>query len=299
MLPLAMILGAVAYPLVSYIAFLTPYLIFLMLLVTFCKLSPHQIRIYPAHLWLLCIQLIGSITAYYLLRPYDPLIAQGAMICLLAPTATSSPVITGMLGGNVAFLTTYILLCNVAVAVFAPLFFSFMGSQSDMTFLSSFLFICKRVIPLLLLPLLVALGMRKFTPGIHRKIAEIPQVGFYLWAIALIIVMGQTMNFLMAQDNPDFRSEIGLAFVALVICCGQFLVGRRIGRKYGDPISSGQGLGQKNTILAIWMAQTYLTPISSLAPAAYVVWQNIINSYQLWLKAHRESNQPTNVPSQR
>jgi len=46
-------------------------------------------------------------------------------------------------------------------------------------------------------------------------------------------------------------------------------------------------LGQKNTILAIWMAQMYLNPISSIAPGAYVLWQNIINSYQVWL--HRKN----------
>ena len=49
-------------------------------------------------------------------------------------------------------------------------------------------------------------------------------------------------------------------------------------------ISGGQALGQKNTILAIWMAHTYLNPLSSVAPGSYVLWQNIINSWQLWKK---------------
>ena len=30
------------------------------------------------------------------------------------------------------------------------------------------------------------------------------------------------------------------------------------------------------------MAQTWLDPLASVAPAAYVVWQNIVNSIQLW-----------------
>ena len=47
-------------------------------------------------------------------------------------------------------------------------------------------------------------------------------------------------------------------------------------------------MGQKNTILAIWMAQTYLNPLSSIVPAAYVLWQNLINSYQLWRKQRRQ-----------
>jgi BASS family bile acid:Na+ symporter len=47
-------------------------------------------------------------------------------------------------------------------------------------------------------------------------------------------------------------------------------------------VAGGQGLGQKNTVLAIWMAQTFLNPISSIAPGAYVLWQNMFNSWQVW-----------------
>jgi len=40
----------------------------------------------------------------------------------------------------------------------------------------------------------------------------------------------------------------------------------------------------KNTVLAVWMAQSFLDPISSIAPTAYIVWQNFVNSYQIWKK---------------
>ncbi|MCD8192975.1 MAG: transporter, partial [Tannerellaceae bacterium] len=116
-------------------------------------------------------------------------------------------------------------------------------------------------------------------------------LSFYLWAISLTIVTGNTVKFLVTQDTPDYKVEIGLAMVALIICVAQFIIGRRIGWRYNDPVSSGQGLGQKNTILAIWMAQVYLNPVSSVAPAAYVLWQNIINSYQLWLKGKKDKQQ--------
>jgi BASS family bile acid:Na+ symporter len=58
-----------------------------------------------------------------------------------------------------------------------------------------------------------------------------------------------------------------------------------MGAACGDKVAGTQGLGQKNTVLAIWMALTYLNPISSVAPAAYVAWQNTINSLQLYFKA--------------
>lgn len=30
------------------------------------------------------------------------------------------------------------------------------------------------------------------------------------------------------------------------------------------------------------MAQSFLDPISSIAPTAYIVWQNFVNSYQIY-----------------
>lgn len=287
MLPLAMLTGALSYRLVGYISFLTPYLIFTMLLLTFCKLSPREMRLHPLHKWLLLIQLVGCVIVYGLVYLYDPVVAQGALICVLAPTATSAAVITGMLGGSVAFLTNYVLLCNIGVAIMAPVLFSFMGSQSEMPFFESFLFICRQVGPLLILPLVFAWSLRAFLPKLHARILSVHKLSFYLWAVALTIVTGSTVRFLVEQQDPDYTVEIGLAVVSLVICVGQFLLGRRLGKTYGDPVSSGQGLGQKNTILAIWMAQVYLNPIASIAPAAYVLWQNSINSYQLWLKGRK------------
>ncbi len=287
MLPLAMLTGALSYRWVGYISFLTPYLIFTMLLLTFCKLSPREMRLHPLHKWLLLIQLVGCVVVYGLVYLYDPVVAQGALICVLAPTATSAAVITGMLGGSVAFLTNYVLLCNIGVAIMAPVLFSFMGSQSEMPFFESFLFICRQVGPLLILPLVFAWSLRAFLPILHARILSVHKLSFYLWAVALTIVTGSTVRFLVEQQDPDYTVEIGLAVVSLVICVGQFLLGRRLGKRYGDPVSSGQGLGQKNTILAIWMAQVYLNPIASIAPAAYVLWQNSINSYQLWLKGRK------------
>ena len=70
----------------------------------------------------------------------------------------------------------------------------------------------------------------------------------------------------------------------------QFGVGRLIGRRYNDAVAGGQSLGQKNTILAVWLSQAFLDPVSSVAPTAYIVWQNLVNSFQLYLKGKRENS---------
>ncbi|MDR1097063.1 MAG: transporter [Tannerella sp.] len=289
-LPIAMITGALTHQWVSRLSFLTPSLLFVMLLLTFCKISFKDIRFHPAQAWLLLIQLAGSIGLYYLILPFDPVIAQAAMLCLLMPTATAAAVITGMLGGNVGFLTTYVLFCNVAVAVAAPVYFSLTGMHGELTFMQSVWYICRKVFPILILPLFVAIALRYGIPKVHKALLGIPKMAYYLWVAALTVVTGTTVNFMLNQDSPDYRTETGLFVTSLILCRLQFVAGRRIGKHYGDPVSSGQGLGQKNTILGIWMAQTYLHPLTALAPAGYILWQNILNARQLYKKEKKRDN---------
>jgi BASS family bile acid:Na+ symporter len=93
------------------------------------------------------------------------------------------------------------------------------------------------------------------------------------------------VSFILKEPASYIPEMIILALVSLLTCLAQFGIGRRIGAACGDKVAGTQGLGQKNTVLAIWMALTYLNPISSVAPAAYVAWQNTINSLQLYFKA--------------
>jgi len=281
-LPLAMIAGAVFYKFFDLLSPSTPYLIFCMLLLTFSKLSPRKVRLSPLHLWLVCIQVVGSVALYFALFNYNTILAESALICVLAPTATSAAVVTGMLGGSIASVTTYTLISNLMVAVVAPILFSLIGTHSDLIFMDSFLQICRKIGPLLILPLFLAWGMQKLTPKTHKKLMSFHGLAFYIWALALMIVTGRTVSFLTKQENPDVGAELLIAFIGLVICIIQFMIGRKIGKKYQKSIAGGQGLMQKNTILAIWMAQSFLNPISSIGPASYVLWQNTLNSWQLW-----------------
>ncbi len=284
MMPLSMLLGAIFYTAAGALSFLTPYLIFIMLFLTYCNLKLNEIRVSWLHLWLILIQLGGSIGVFLLLNPINTVLAQGAMVCVLAPTGTAAPVVTGMLKGNVAGVTAYSLLINICVAVAAPVIFSFVGNNQTLAFIDSFLAIGQRVFVLLIFPFALALFLRKLTPRITDKIGSYSGLAFYVWSFSLVVVTGRTVEFIMKQNNSSVMLEIAVAVSALVVCVSQFLIGRGIGKQYDDTIAGGQGLGQKNTILAIWMAQMYLNPIASIGPGAYVLWQNLVNSYQVWRK---------------
>lgn len=304
-LPISMLTGAIGYlifanatflepakPFVYTLAsYLTPFLIFAQLLLTFCKISPRELMPGPWHGWLLLFQAISSsaLAAALLWIPMSieyKEVFEGAMVCLICPTATAAAVITGKLGGSAPSLTTYTLLSNLLAAVAVPLVFPLVEPHTDITFLTAFLKILSKVFPLLLLPFILAYIFRKFIPPVHRLLLGFHDLAFYLWAVALAIVTGQTVKSLV-DSEAEVYVEILIALGGLITCVLQFYLGKRIGTKYNDRISAGQALGQKNTVLAIWMSYTYLNPLSSVGPGSYVLWQNIFNSYQLWKKRKR------------
>ena len=92
----------------------------------------------------------------------------------------------------------------------------------------------------------------------------------------------------IVDDADNMQIVLLLSIVSLVTCAVQFLFGKVVAGHYGQRISGGQAIGQKNTVLAIWMSLAYLHPLSAVAPGAYVLWQNVVNSYQLWKKRHKE-----------
>ena len=296
-LPIAMMVGVLSYfafkdlealePLLPAARWVSshfpPWLIFFMLLFTFTKIHPKDLWPRKVHLWLLLVQVAGSVGVYLLLHPFNEVVAQSAMICIICPTATAAAIITEKLGGKVDALITYVIEINLVVSVFVPAVFPLIEPHEGLTFFQAFLTILKRVVPLLVMPLVAAWFLRFCLPAVHRWLYEHRGAAFYLWAFSLILVMGQTTKSLV-ESPYSLGVELSIAFVGLVTCVLQFVIGKRIGSRYGDRISAGQGLGQKNTVLAIWMAYTYLNPVTAVAPGCYVVWQNIINSWQLYRK---------------
>lgn len=285
-MPSAMVVGAllcrpIAALEVASHQMITPALIFLMLFVTFCRVSPKQMRPSMLHLWLIVLQLVGCVGVYAALRPFDPVVAQGAMICILAPVAMAAVVIAGMLGANVATMATYSLICNMVVALVAPVVLTFTGT-GECTFSQ----ILARIAPLLIMPFAAAQFCRFVFPRGAKWVGDHSQISFYLWLVSLAVIIARTTSFILDLHGASFATEVWLALAALVICLAQFKIGRALGRRYGDPPAGGQSLGQKNTVLAVWMSQAFLDPISSIAPTAYIVWQNLVNSYQIYKKDH-------------
>ena len=281
-MPLAMIIGAVLCRPLAVVEdvtahTLTPILIAAMLFITFCRVDVRQMRLQLSHLWMLLIQFAGAALVYYITTPLlGETVGQGAMICVMAPIAMAAVVIGGMLGGNVTMMVTYSLVCNLVTALIAPYMLHAFGNGS-----CTFMEIIARVAPTLIAPFAVAQFCRWLLPKVAAWFTAHSSMSFYLWLISLILVMGRTTAFIL-DTEAELLTEIELALVALVLCLVQFKVGRFLGRYTGDVVATTQSVGQKNTIFAIWLSLNFLNPIASIAPTAYIVWQNITNSLQMW-----------------
>ena len=304
-LPIAMLAGILGYfafvsipilapakPFVNeLIGFLQPLLIFAMLFLSFCKVNPYELRMTPLHLWLLLVQ-IGAFCLLGLLLFLFPdtsyrVIIEGAMICMITPTATAAAVVTGKLGGNTQSLVSYTIAINIASAICIPLVLSLVGTSASLSFLPSFLIILHKVFPLLIFPFLAAWVVRVYLPKWHRKLVECAEVAFYLWAVALVIALAVTVRSIV-HSNVSLGYELGIAGISLLCCIVQFAVGKTIGARYHDSIGGGQSLGQKNTVFSIWLGATFLSPVTAIAGGFYSVWHNLFNSYQLYRTRHNQ-----------
>lgn len=304
-LPISMIMGVVLYFVYSALSLpaevrsvashtvsvLQPLLIFAMLFLTFCKVDVSQLKPCRWHVILLLIQslaFVGMAAVLYLFPSTSwRILVEGAMLCLICPTATAAAVVTHKLGGSAAHLTSYTILINMVTAILVPLTVPIIHPQEGMTFVSSFLMILGKVFPLLLCPFILAVILRALAPKVHAFFGRYHGVSFYLWAVALTLAIAVTVKSIVHSDVSVWY-QTGLAAVSLVSCILQFYVGKKVGRPYNDDISAGQALGQKNTVLAIWMGYTFFTPITSVAMGFYSVWHNVFNSYQLYQQRKME-----------
>lgn len=283
-MPLAMVVGAVlCRPLAQLEAasanMLTPLLIASMLFLTFCRIDLRQMRLKWIHLAMLAVQIVGGVVVFVAVKPLlGVVVAQGAMMCVLAPIAMAAVVIGGMLGANVATMVSYSLVCNIVTAVVVPPILHAFGNGT-----CTFVEIISRVAPTLIAPFVVAQALRYTLPRLAKWFANHSSYSFYIWLFSLVLVMGRTTAFIIDTD-ANILTEIELALVALILCLAQFRLGRYMGEKSGDRVAGAQSVGQKNTILAIWLSLNFLNPIASIAPTAYIVWQNFVNSYQIYRK---------------
>ena len=299
-LPVAMTVGTSAYLVFYYVPqldaagdrlgpildVLMPVMVFLTLLITFCKVDFHQMRLHRWHLGVLAAQLLLvalniGIIFYVEADPEQKLLWEAVLTCIIGPSAAAAPVVVGKLGGNISTMTTYTLISAFMSALLIPVVFPLLEQTVHVDFLSALLIILEKVSMVLLLPLALGWTIQHYMEPLRRWVVSQPNLSFYSWAVSLSITTGITVkNIVHSQSSVSLLLLI--AVTTLVLCFVQFIIGRGVGRWLGAEVNAGQALFQKNTGLSIWVAYMYLSPVASIGAGCYVLWQNIINSIEIW-----------------
>lgn len=310
---ISLITGFIGFYIFKYVGFLEPLkqpavtishgimpvLIFIMLLFTFSKVNLKQycFKMWYVYIVLLQIVMVGGLCLLISrLADWDGRFAfEGAMICIFAPTATAAAVIVKKLGGNVPTITTYTLIAGFVTAVIVPVTLPLLPStdlhlDASFTFWRLFGILVGKVCPLLIAPFLLTLLLRWIAPAVNTFIAvKSKDAAFYLWGFALVINVAQMM-YAIDHCEIDAHHVVMIALGGLIACLLQFGIGKLVGGMCHDKISCGQGMGQKNTIISIWISLTFMNPITAVGPGSYMIWQNIINSAQIIRKSKKDLN---------
>ena len=276
-LPVSIAVGSTCYLLFYYVPSLDeagnalapvfdvifPLFVFLTLLITFCKVDYHQLLPHRWHTGVLLAQLLLvalTIGVIFWVEEHaeQKLLWEALLTCIIGPAASAAPVVVGKLGGNINTMTTYVV-----------------------AFLEAFLIILQKVSIVLMLPLVLGWFIKHFLPKLQRRIASMPNLSFYTWAISLSITTGITVKNIV-HSEATIVLLLMIAATTFVLCFIQFAIGRLVGRWLGEEVNAGQALFQKNTALSIWVAYMYLNPVASVGAGCYVLWQNIINSIEIW-----------------
>ena len=308
-LPVAIAVGTVVYLLFYYVPFLDgagetlgevvdaifPFMVFSTLFSTYCRIDFHQMRPHRWHVGILLSQLVLVALNVWIIfcveaNPEQKLLWESVLTCIIGPAATAAPVVTAKIGGNINTMTAYVVISAFASALMIPAAFPLLERGASAGFWEMFFIILQKLAMVLVGPLVLGWLVQHYAKRLCAWIVSIPDLSFYLWAAQLAVTSGVTVRNIVHSDAA-LRTLLMIATMSLILCFVLFLVGRWIGRNLGDEIDGGQASFQKNTALSIWVAYVYLNPVASVGAGCYVLWQNIVNSIELY--EYRKKHSPS------
>ena len=299
-LPVAIALGGVCYLTFYYVPQLDglgdslgefvdaifPLMVFSTLFSTFCRIDFHEMRPHRWHVGVIVTQLVLIALNVWIIfcvegNLWQKILWESLLTCIIGPAATAAPVVTAKIGGNINTMTAFVVFSSFVSALTIPAVFPLLERGAGLDFWSAFFIILQKLAIVLILPLALGWYMQHFAKRVCAWIVSIPDLSFYLWAAQLSVTSGVTVrNIVHCEAGLSLLLMIGI--LSLILCFVLFLIGRSVGHHLGDEINGGQASFQKNTALSIWVAYTYLNPMASVGAGCYVLWQNIINSLELW-----------------
>jgi len=278
-----MIVGPLAlgmlFPQAAGLSFLIRWLLIGMLFLVYLQLELRDLKPCSGHWRLLVANIAVGVAAYLGFRlAGNRELALAAFFIGITPTATAAPVIMNFLRGRVGFVVTGFIVTNVGVSL------ALLGLIPAITgnFSASFIFdVFVNLLIIIVLPFVVAFAVRKFHPRAVEWPKHCKMLSLTMWSLVLFIVAAGASKFIRSNANVSAWTVIEIAAIAAAICSVNFILGALIVPKKFSREGS-QTLGQKNTMLTLYLALTFVNPLSALGPTFYVICHNTWNAFQLF-----------------
>jgi len=278
---LMMLLGALL-PQFHVLSPLIQYLLMSMLFFSFLDIDVRPGAFEKGVVWILLANLSIAFLAHRLFSFFDTGLALAAFMTAIAPTAISSPVIVSFIGGRVEYMLASVLLTNVAMSLVVPVALPYLaGALIEISVWE----ILRPVLVVMFVPLILARLAMRLPQKVQSLVRAGKRYSFPLWLFNLLIISAKASDFLRSEQSANPASLgvlVAIALVALGICIANFALGAWL----GGPVyrqEASQALGQKNLSFVIWIALTFVNPLTAMGPAFYVLYHNLYNSWQIYL----------------
>ena len=278
---LAFLVGGLLHAELSPLAVWLPVGITAMLSITFIGLDTKQLKPTYMHLVLLLVlQLMAFIFWGCAAMAGNRILAESLFYCAAAPVASAAPVIVNLLKGNTAFITTAMVLSQAVFGIVTPFVLPLVVDAPGVGYTDFLLVVLHQLMLALGAPALLSILLRWCYPPCKQWAPKLRDWSLGIWIINLTIVSAAGTHRLL-QMNYGMQDIWPIAAGALLICALGFIGGYWLGYPKLKRECS-QALGQKNTILTLYIAgQPYASPLAYIGPAFYVFFHNIANAVQL------------------
>jgi bile acid:Na+ symporter, BASS family len=273
---LAMALGF-SLPQAQWLAPALQYLIMSMLFLAFLDLSADRTCFDRSLVFVVLANILLPFFWFFTVRQVQPDLALVAFLTAATPTATATPVIVGFLRGRVEYAIAGVLATNILMAILLPFVLPLVAGGHVAVSTADLL---PPVIATMFIPLGLAWVVRLLPAGVGHIARKAKPANFPIWLLVLFVITSKASAFLWQHSEISMLVLAEIAALSLLICVVNFLLGAWLGgiRSHRE---ASQTLGQKNTSFTIWIALTFLTPLSALGPTFYVAYHNLYNAYQL------------------
>ena len=274
---LTMLIGGLL-PQFGSFSFLIQYLLMVMLFFAFLDIEFKPQTFQKSVLWVLLANVFVAFISYWVLAPFNLMLALAAFMTAIAPTAIAAPVIIGFIEREVEYVVASVILTNVASALIVPLALpSLLGTAVQISVWE----VLQPVLLVMFVPLILSRLVIYMPSAMQGVIRKGKAFSFPIWLLNLFIISANASNFLRNGNTDSLSTLATIALVSLAICIVNFGVGALLGgRSHWQEAS--QSLGQKNLSFVIWVALTFINPLVAMGPMFYILYHHLYNSWSIY-----------------